>query len=335
MQAHNISIPTPVKTRWNSQYNTVCRILEIPHALLNELLRDVGRSDLVLSNRDINLLQEFAAIFALFAEATTRTQAERSASISFVAPSILAIYFDLHNEEQSCKFLGGLCRALLTSLRERFGGLLERCGLIDTTEASKNRSTYDLYRDDLYLIAPFLDGHFKMKWLKGVHMPEATTAKVTDLVRALVVEAALQLHGSVNDSCDNLVLSPSVDLDTSDSEMTSSLPTFKRKRLFSTFSDDGAHLTKKTRSSVIEMIQDEVSLFIKETSDDSRLVFKKKQLYPYLHRVAVRVFCVPATSAPVERVFSSSGIIMRPHRSRLTKNMLSTLTLLKCNHRLI
>lgn len=303
--------------------------------MLNDLLRDVGRADLVLSTRDISLLQEFAGIFALFAEATTRTQAEKCPSISLVAPSVLAIYFDLLTEEQSCKFLASLCRGLLTSLRERFGGLLVRCGLIDQIDVLKNRSTSDLYQDDFYLIAPFLDGQFKLKWVNDVHVSEETTKKITDLIKALVLEAALQLHGSLNDSSNNVSSSSHVDLDASDSDATSPLPIFKRKRLFSNFSADAPPLSKKTRSSVIEDIQDEISLFMKEPVDDCRLVFKKKGFYPYLHRLAVRVFCVPATSAPVERVFSWSGIIMRPHRSRLTKNMLSTLTLLKCNQHLL
>jgi len=40
---------------------------------------------------------------------------------------------------------------------------------------------------------------------------------------------------------------------------------------------------------------------------------------------------VPATSAPVEKVFSHGGIIMRPHRARLIDTMLSNIVFLKCN----
>ena len=177
MQAHNISIPMAIKTRWNSQYNTVCKTLEIHHTLLSDLLRDVGHPDLILTAREISLLQEFASIFALFAEATTRTQAENSASISFVAPSILSIYFDLRHEEQNSKYLGSSCRTLLLSLGARFGGLLERCELIEETATSKKRSTSDLYKDDLYLIAPFLDGQFKVKWLDTTEIPESSKKK--------------------------------------------------------------------------------------------------------------------------------------------------------------
>jgi len=44
---------------------------------------------------------------------------------------------------------------------------------------------------------------------------------------------------------------------------------------------------------------------------------------------------VPASSAPVERVFSYGGVIVRPHRARPEDQMLSALIYLKCNeHRL-
>jgi hypothetical protein len=43
------------------------------------------------------------------------------------------------------------------------------------------------------------------------------------------------------------------------------------------------------------------------------------------------ILCTPATSAPVERIFSKSGIIMRPHRARMSDTTLETLMFLTCN----
>lgn len=45
-----------------------------------------------------------------------------------------------------------------------------------------------------------------------------------------------------------------------------------------------------------------------------------------------RLWCVPATSAPVERIFSQSGIIMRPHRAKMSDELLETIMFLKCNN---
>jgi len=54
---------------------------------------------------------------------------------------------------------------------------------------------------------------------------------------------------------------------------------------------------------------------------------KFKRLQPLFQRL----FCTPATSAPVERIFSQSGLLMRPHRAKLSDTMLETLVYLKCN----
>jgi len=52
-----------------------------------------------------------------------------------------------------------------------------------------------------------------------------------------------------------------------------------------------------------------------------------KRLQPLFQRL----FCTPATSAPVERIFSESGLLMRPHRTKLSDTMLETIVYLECN----
>jgi len=44
-----------------------------------------------------------------------------------------------------------------------------------------------------------------------------------------------------------------------------------------------------------------------------------------------RVLCVPASSAPVERIFSQSGLVMKPNRARMSDTLLEELVFLKCN----
>ena len=306
MQREKISIPLAVKTRWNSQHHTICNVLEISHTLLNDLLRNVGRADLILTARDIIILQGFASIFALFAEATTRTQIEKSASISLVAPSILTIYSDLEHEQTNCKYLTSLYRILLNSLRERFGGLLERFELFDDNIMKiKKRSTYDLYKDDLYLIAPFLDGRFMLKWVLALDLSESVKERVINMTKTLVMKAALQLYNMTNNSSDCIIESITERCTTDDDTM-GNLPSFKRKRLFSGYEGQKTP-AKKKRSYVSESIEAEILMFEKEHSDDTHLIFSKKNYYPYLNRLATRTLCIPATSAPVERVFSSSG----------------------------
>ena len=53
--------------------------------------------------------------------------------------------------------------------------------------------------------------------------------------------------------------------------------------------------------------------------------------YPGLRSLAMRVLCVPATNAPVERVFSQGSIIVQPHRNRLSFEKIQALKSLKCS----
>ena len=53
--------------------------------------------------------------------------------------------------------------------------------------------------------------------------------------------------------------------------------------------------------------------------------------YPSLANLVKRILCVPATSSPVERVFSHGGMVVRPHRSSLAPQRLHKILILKCN----
>ena len=43
-----------------------------------------------------------------------------------------------------------------------------------------------------------------------------------------------------------------------------------------------------------------------------------------------RILAVPASSAPVERVFSNSGLIVRPHRAKMSDKLLESLVFANC-----
>ena len=56
--------------------------------------------------------------------------------------------------------------------------------------------------------------------------------------------------------------------------------------------------------------------------------------FKVLHPLLEEVFYPPATSAPVERIFSHSGLLMRANGVRMGDNMLSQLVYLRCNNKL-
>ena len=52
--------------------------------------------------------------------------------------------------------------------------------------------------------------------------------------------------------------------------------------------------------------------------------------YPSLANLVKPTLCVSATCAPVERMFSHGGIIVRPHQSSLAPQRLHKILFLKC-----
>lgn len=106
----------------------------------------------------------------------------------------------------------------------------------------------------------------------------------------------------------------------------------KTPRLFT-----GYRKKSNKKDDPVSSVKAELIRYMQVSSDEEEadcLGFWKRhaKVFPMLYLVAMRVLTVPATSAPVERVFSHGGLIMRPHRAWLSARTLSCLIFLKCNH---
>lgn len=322
LEAIGANVPKANKTRWNSQLYTVQKILEIPSTQLNSMLTELKRKDLCLGLRDLSMLNEFVSVLTLFGEATTATQAERAPSISLVGPSIVSIYYDLINERNNLTYTNTFCNALLASLIARFGGLLKSLN-IEFDIPLQKKGTYDLYEDPIFLVSAFLDGKFKLKWITESGIPEEEKNDVCTKIKNLVFDHCVLLPNVANDV--------NVAETHQETEEVISISNSKRKSLFSYLEND------KKRKKVLDpfqYIRDEISRFVEDDENHSMLVFQKSSVYKILSQLAVKVLCVPATSAPVERVFSQSGFLMRQHRASMSKTTLQMLTMLKCNSHL-
>ena len=92
-------------------------------------------------------------------------------------------------------------------------------------------------------------------------------------------------------------------------------------RLFSKYSEIPNKATSKRSTSVRSQLLKYLEITNKgEHFNENIFEFwetMENQL-PALYKLAMQVLFVPASSAPVERIFSTGGLIMRPHRSRLS-----------------
>ena len=102
--------------------------------------------DRCLLAKDYQILNEFISLLTLFVEATTKIQSENTPSISFIAPTVLNIYYDLLQEQSNIFCANSLCNSLLNSLISTFSGPLEELGII-IDEPIKQKSSSEAYRD--------------------------------------------------------------------------------------------------------------------------------------------------------------------------------------------
>jgi hypothetical protein len=70
-------------------------------------------------------------------------------------------------------------------------------------------------------------------------------------------------------------------------------------------------------------------------SDPLEWWMKREVKYPYLSMLASRVLCIPATSAPSERLFSTAGLTIANDRSRILPEHAESVIFLKCNQHIL
>jgi hypothetical protein len=220
--------------------------------------------------------------------------------------------------------LSSLCNILISSLKARFSGLLRHFG-IDVP--------FDIYRmserfsDPIFLIVPLLDPRFKLLWLD--HLNTVVKMRVLEKIH----EAFVHLFSRVTVHSTHVARSEASS--TNERGVAEPVPQAtsvgpKRKCLFPYLNHN-----KKVQCDDKTQILTELDAFLCETNCDPDLLFIKKTTYPCLYQLGLKYLSVPATSASIERIFSQSGFLMRPHRSRLTSKNVCLLTFLKCNQMLL
>lgn len=277
------------------------------------------------------MLNEFSSLLTLLADATTMTQSEHVPSISIIAPTILVIYFDLLNEQSNIVHTSSLCSALLNSLMSRFGGILEQLG-IELDQSIRKKNSFDLYRDEIFIYAPFLDARFKLHWITESSLPPAKKNFLCDKITRLIYDHCVLLH---RNDLSSTRREGSVGETEEEPLTTAPLPlksTPKRKSLFSSIENK---TMKKVKLDAFQFIKTEISNYLNDNESNCFILIEKCREYKSLTVLAVKILSVPATSSHVERIFSQSGFLFRQHRAKMSRRTLQMLTMLKCNRGLI
>ena len=114
-----------------------------------------------------------------------------------------------------------------------------------------------------------------------------------------------------------------------------SAPKRRKTAIFSFMEDSQQQDHRRASSSKPEILK-----YLEEpviSQDNSPLVFWKQNnsKFPILAHVAECILAIPASSAPVERLFSIAGKIFRPDRCRLSDKHFHELVFIRSNNSII
>ncbi|XP_061880880.1 zinc finger BED domain-containing protein 4-like [Entelurus aequoreus] len=298
-------IPAAVNTRWNSTLRQAKAVLQCNHVRLCAVLEKAGHRELSFTAREWNLLKDLVDILKPFGEATDLTQGEKVITISAVVPSILSLNHHLEKLKPQVCFLSGLVRSLQTSLNKRFLGIF-----INVKMARTQDGITAPFSDPVYLKAAVLDPAFSLLWVEPhVLVSRDVKAEVAQQVKELILQDAAETEQPA----------PLVD-EKEQGDLG------EGEGLFAAY-----HKRQKKDVGTTPALQ--LSHYLDIAEGQNALLFwaLNMKTLPSLFRVAMRVLAVPASSAPVERVFSHGGIILRPHRAQMTDRLLANLVFCKCN----
>ncbi|KAJ4941207.1 hypothetical protein JOQ06_027494, partial [Pogonophryne albipinna] len=297
-------IPAAVTTRWNSTLRQVKAVLRCEHPKLCRVLEKAGHKELLFTAREWNVLKELVDIMNPFGEATDLTQGEKIVTISSVVPSVLSLNHHLEKLKPQVRFLSSLVRSLQVSLKKRFGGIFINVKMATLTQDG----TTAPFSDPVYLKAVALDPAFSLMWIDHhVLVSLEVKAEVLQHVKELILREAVETEQPT----------PCVD----EQENLG-----QGEGLFAAY-----HKRKKKDVGTTPALQ--LSHYLHIADGQNVLLFwaMNMKVLPSLFKVAITVLAVPASSAPVERVFSHGGIILRPHRAQMSDRLLTNLVFCKCN----
>ena len=200
--------------------------------------------------------------------------------------------------------LGLKCK--LASMKERNGTSLGHA-----LSASVDRRLTKFVDNDTYITASVLDARFKLRWARSTQ------------------------HAAITDSLYQKVKIVRLNRDTPQE------PCAKRRRvdqpiapggdLFDYLDADEPITTGVAGSSESEVEEYLAQPPIEKTSDPLQFWQTHEKKWPNLATLASRYLAIPASSAPVERLFSVAGKVFRPERASLSDKRFEELMFIRCN----
>lgn len=333
----NLVLFNECATRWNSTYMMIERLLKMKQAVKIDL--SVNRPLLCLSEYNWSLLSALCDSLAICKDVTDELQGQKYESISLVYPFFerLLLYLNTGDMTPGANSQGYLKEEVHRDYvyeeeaSELSGEMndLSQAGGRDIDEVIKEvKQSISEGLIKRYAITPFamcataLDPRFKSLDFLPLAKQDRVWQVVRDQLSVLFPSSSntpfpnmpslpsSPIPPSIPISSLSTPISETSSLPHSINASTSVHPTSRKSRLYK---------SQNAPSPSADELKDFQNLEVKCEIDLKPNLWWKNQTtqFPLLSTLAQKVFSIPATSAPSERVFSVAGLVIRRHRARL------------------
>ena len=317
LEEMNKNITNMNVTRWNSEFLLVKSVLSIEKNDIESIIASMN-NPIQLTNNDRLILNEITSVLEPFHDISLSCQSENAVTASLVVPAIVHLLVHLQDIKPTVLFCKKFVEKLQSSIESRFSGIVKRLHQMAVLED-------DPFNDPLYFMAAVLDPSFKFYWIRDLNLPINTENRLKQHIIQLILDE-ISKDGQASSKQSSGIISLS-----STALSSSSTSSFKKRKLFSYHDNDDAQDTNSLSTDpAVELdsyLSDPIKSKFSEYWQYSKMNFLKK--------LVLRIFSVQASSAPIERIFSSAGIIFSSRRRNMGEELFKDLVFLKANQCLL
>lgn len=327
-------LKTDVTTRWQSTHDMIKSVVDNRRAL------DVCPHETIplekqLDEHEFDVLAQLEAGLEPYAKVTEEIQGEKYPTMNELLPTWFELVGDAEDYANTRRARGTLAQALLAQMDKRSDKITSQAAILSCLLDPRFRQLRCFGSDS--------DGKEQtdqaMKLLREQYRKEKAIVE-SEAARAPV--EAKEKKGEGKEAMDQKERESGKDekkVPASPAEPAARCANAKRKadehgeqpkpkfvrRVNKRFADVKRGRVRDEVDSYMEL--DEVN------SDDDPLLWWRnhKELFPVLARLARKYLAIPATSAPVERVWSTAGNVLTKKRARLSDEMLNNVVFLHEN----